>query len=103
MAPAEVSKTDIVKVVESASRPVLGVIGLALIIVVVLVGFKSIRSNLPASAPVLSLPRGDSMPTIALQPAMPMPVVPTNTMRARVNSTIEQQPDAAGAARSAHG
>ena len=95
VAPVEAAKTDIVKVVQTASRPVLGILGLVLIIVVMLVSLKSIKSSLPASQPMMSLPRGESNPMMALQPAMAMPVVPTNTMRDRVNSTIEQQPDAA--------
>jgi flagellar M-ring protein FliF len=93
--PVEAAKTDLLKVVETAQRPVLGVLGLGLIIVVMLMSLRSIRSGPPGSAPTLSLPRTDASGRVTLQPAIPMPVMPTNTMRDRVNSTIEQQPDAA--------
>ena len=87
-------KTDIIRVVQSAQRPLFGVMGLALIIVVALISLKSIKYSGGGMA-VRSLPRGDAAHQLALQSAIPMPVMPTNTMRDRVNSTIEQQPDIA--------
>ena len=93
----ETNKTDLVRVVQTAQRPLLGVLGLVLIIVIALISLKSLN---PASAnnhQVMSLPRGENgQGQFALQPAMPTPVMmPQNTMRDRVNSTIEQQPDVA--------
>ena len=94
VAPVEVPKTDIVRVVQSAQRPLFGMMGLALIIIVALISLKSIKSS-GGTRSVMSLPRGDGANQLALQAAVPMPVMPTNTMRDRVNSTIEQQPDVA--------
>jgi flagellar M-ring protein FliF len=98
VAAPEVHKTDIVNVMQTAQRPLLGIVGLALIIFVALLSLKSLKS-LPAGAPgqMHTLPRNDAgMPQqmFAQQPNMPV-VMPTNTMRDRVNSTIEQQPDVA--------
>jgi flagellar M-ring protein FliF len=99
VAAAEAPKTDIVNVMQTAQRPLLGVIGLALIIVVALLSLKSLKAagNAPAGTTVMSLPRADgSMPQQALTASPLIPVVmPTNTMRDKVNSTIEQQPDVA--------
>jgi flagellar M-ring protein FliF len=96
VAPIEAPKTDIVKVVQTAQRPLLGVLGLALIIVVMLLSLKSLKGGVAVgSGQVLSLPRADGMGQMALQPAMTPVLMPTNTMRDKVNSTIEQQPDVA--------
>jgi flagellar M-ring protein FliF len=99
VAAAEAPKTDIVNVMQTAQRPLLGVIGLALIIVVALLSLKSLKAagNAPAGTTVMSLPRADgSTPQQALTASPLIPVVmPTNTMRDKVNSTIEQQPDVA--------
>ena len=97
-AAAEAPKTDIVNVMQTAQRPLLGVIGLALIIVVALLSLKSLKAvgTTPPSV-VMALPRKDgSAPQQALTASPLVPVVmPTNTMRDKVNSTIEQQPDVA--------
>lgn len=100
VAPIEAPKTDIVRVVQTAQRPLLGILGLVLIIVVALLSLKSLKSNMDASsAQVLSLPRsadGGMMGQAALSSGPMVPVMlPTNTMRDKVNSTIEQQPDVA--------
>ena len=57
------------------------------------------RPTAGTSPQVHALPRKDGtvsmqQPMLAHQPNMPV-VMPTNTMRDRVNSTIEQQPDVA--------
>lgn len=93
----EAPKTDIVHVMQTAQRPLLGFVGLALIIVVALLSLKSLKGatgTVPTH--VMSLPRADGLqqPMLAHQPNMPVQM-PTNTMRDRVNSTIEQQPDVA--------
>lgn len=94
----ESQKIDIVHVMQAAQRPLLGVVGLALIIVVALLSLKSLKS-MPTGTPptVHAFPRVETniqQPMITAQPNMPV-VMPTNTMRDRVNSTIEQQPDVA--------
>jgi flagellar M-ring protein FliF len=98
VAPAEPPKTDIVNVMQTAQRPLLGVIGLALIIMVALLSLKSLKAvgAAPASV-VMALPRnepGVPQQTLTAAPLIPV-VMPTNTMRDKVNSTIEQQPDVA--------
>jgi flagellar M-ring protein FliF len=98
VAPVEAQKTDIVRVVQTAQRPLFGVLGLVLIIVIALLSLKSLKPGAGNGRQVMSLPRGDShqMPQLTLQAAPPTQVsMPTNTMRDRVNSTIEQQPDVA--------
>jgi flagellar M-ring protein FliF len=100
VAAPEAPKTDIVRVMQTAQRPLVGVIGLALIILVAMFSLKSLKQTTPGSAApqVHSLPRtepaGMQPPMITAQPNIPV-VMPTNTMRDRVNSTIEQQPDVA--------
>ena len=91
------AKTDLVNVVQTAQRPLLGVLGIALIIVVALISLKSLKLPAPAKQPVLSLQRGGDLPQQMMLAANgPAQVqMPTNTMRDRVNSTIEQQPDVA--------
>ena len=100
---AEAPKTDVVKVMQTAQRPLLGIIGLALIILVALMSLKSLKATpAPAVAAgnsgVMSLPRSDGgaqgPSVISAGPIVPV-VLPTNTMRDKVNSTIEQQPDVA--------
>ena len=95
---AEAPKTDVVKVIQTAQRPLLGVVGLALILVVAMLSLKSLKGNVPAApaAAVMTLPRNDSTQPQMLAAAPNIPVVmPTNTMRDKVNSTIEQQPEIA--------
>lgn len=98
VAPVEPAKTDILRVVQTAQRPLLGIIGLVLIIVVALISLKSLRQAPDTGgSPMLSFARSDPMQQMHMpMPGTPMPVVmPTNTMRDKVHSTIEQQPDAA--------
>ena len=99
VAAPEAQKTDVIRVMQTAQRPLLGILGLALIVVIALLSLKTLKTSAAAaSAHVLSLPR-NAMPMIpqpALSAAPFNPVVlPTNTMRDKVNSTIEQQPDVA--------
>jgi flagellar M-ring protein FliF len=101
IAPADAPKTDIVHLVQTIQRPLLGVLGLVLIIVVALISLKSLKPNgATHEAGVLALASGDAA-AMAGQPmiATPVPtqplVMPTNTMRDKVNTTIEAQPDAA--------
>ena len=97
VAAPETQKTDIVNVMQNVQRPFLGIVGLALIIVVALLSLKSLKSMPGGQPQVMSLPRNDGgmqPPMLAHQPNIPV-VMPTNTMRDRVNSTIEQQPDVA--------
>ena len=99
----EVPKTDLVRVVQTAQRPLLGVLGLAMIIVVVLLSLKSLKpagastGAIAGSQQMMALPAGSNgVVPQAIAPATLIPVVlPTNTMRDKVNSTIEQQPDVA--------
>jgi flagellar M-ring protein FliF len=94
--PAANNKTDLVRVVQTAQRPLLGILGLVLIIVIALISLKSLKPAAAEASAVLSLPREAGQGQFALQPAAPMQVMmPQNTMRDRVNSTIEQQPDVA--------
>jgi len=99
IAPVEAAKTDLVNVVQTAQRPLLGVLGLALIIVVALISLKSLKTTgSGAKQPVLSLQRGGDQVAQQMMLASNGPTqvqMPTNTMRDRVNSTIEQQPDVA--------
>ena len=100
VAPVEAPRTDVVRVMQTAQRPLLGILGLVLIIVVALLSLKSLKSSelAHAGAQVLAFPRPDGgmMPQAALTSGPNIPVVmPTNTMRDKVNSTIEQQPDVA--------
>lgn len=101
--PVEAPKTDIVRVVQTAQRPLLGLMGLALIIVIALLSLKSLKTTggvagslTSGGSPMLALPHGGggSQNMINAGPLVPV-VLPTNTMRDKVNSTIEQQPDAA--------
>jgi flagellar M-ring protein FliF len=92
----EAQKTDLVKVVQTAQRPLLGVLGLALIIVIALLSLKSLKQTGAEGAHMLALPRNDATAQPAMAGGAPAPVMlPQNTMRDRVNSTIEQQPDVA--------
>jgi flagellar M-ring protein FliF len=101
VAAVETPKTDIVRVVQTAQRPLLGVLGLVLIIIVALLSLKSLKGDtyVSSNGQVLSLPRaadGSIMSQAALSSGPMVPVMlPTNTMRDKVNSTIEQQPDVA--------
>jgi flagellar M-ring protein FliF len=105
VAPVEAPRTDVVRVMQTAQRPLLGILGLALIIVIALISLKSLKTGSSAASAggqVLALPRGDQnvmmqqMQHGALASGPQMPVLmPTNTMRDKVNSTIEQQPDVA--------
>lgn len=98
IAPIEAPKADFTQIVQTTQRPLLGVLGLALIIVVALLSLKTLKTTgAEGGAPVLALPRADmTMPQAALGAGPLVPVqLPTNTMRDKVNSTIEQQPDVA--------
>jgi flagellar M-ring protein FliF len=101
IAPVEAPKTDVVRVMQTAQRPLLGILGLVLIIVVALLSLKSLKVSAPtgAAGQMMALPRPDGaavMPQGALGAGPLIPVVlPTNTMRDKVNNTIEQQPDVA--------
>ena len=95
----EAPKTDVVKVMQTAQRPLLGIVGLALIALVVMMSLKSLKSvSSPATVDgsVTALPRHDvaGPAVISAGPVVPV-VMPTNTMRSKVTSTIEQQPDVA--------
>ena len=96
----EKQKLDLTQIIQTTQRPLLGIVGLVLIIVVAMLSLKSLKAG-PAAAsansPTLTLPRNDGMPqpsVISAGPVVPL-VLPTNTMRDKVNSTIEQQPDVA--------
>jgi flagellar M-ring protein FliF len=98
VAPIEKPKTDFVNIVQTAQRPLLGILGLALIIVVALISIKSLkRTDATAAAkPTIALQRGEATQHAGLNSGPQVPVMmPTNTMRDRVSSTIEQQPDVA--------
>jgi flagellar M-ring protein FliF len=96
VAPIEKPKTDIVNVIQTAQRPLLGILGLVLIIVVVMVSLKSVKGSTSSAQPTIALQRADNNMHPGLSSGPPMPVMmPTNTMRDRVSSTIEQQPDVA--------
>lgn len=102
VAPPEVPKTDLVRVVQTAQRPLLGVLGLAMIVVIALLSLKSLKPASAAAGAVtggqqmMALPSGanGAVPALAQAPFAPV-VLPTNGMRDKVNSTIEQQPDVA--------
>jgi flagellar M-ring protein FliF len=95
--PPAANKTDIIRVVQTAQRPILGVLALVLIIVLALISLKAMKPGAASAHQVLALQRGEGASgQLALQPATPMPMMmPQNTIRDRVNSTIEQQPDVA--------
>jgi flagellar M-ring protein FliF len=100
--PAEAPKTDLVRVVQTAQRPLLGVLGLAMIVVIALLSLKSLKpaavgaGAIAGGQQMMALPAGANSPMPTAVPAPMVPVVlPTNTMRDKVNSTIEQQPDVA--------
>ena len=98
VAAAEKPKTDIVNIMQTAQRPLLGIVGLALIIVVALISLKSLKSAgaTAAAQPTIALQRNEAMPHPGLNAGPNVPVMmPTNTMRDRVSSTIEQQPEVA--------
>jgi flagellar M-ring protein FliF len=96
----EVHKTDITQIIQTTQRPLLGILGLVLIIVIAMISLKSLKggsATAPANSPALALPRhdgGSHASMIGAGPLVPV-VLPTNTMRDKVNSTIEQQPDVA--------
>ncbi len=94
---ADVPRTDIVRVVQTAQRPLLGVLGLVLIIIVALISLKSLKTGGSVNeSQLLSLPRGElrQQPALSSGPSMPL-VLPTNTVRDKVNSSIQQQPEVA--------
>jgi flagellar M-ring protein FliF len=104
VAPVEAPKTDVVKVMQTAQRPLLGIMGLALIIVIALLSLKSLKTTgaqLGANGQMLALSGGGNAGTAMMNQAalnsgpMTPVMLPTNTMRDKVNSTIEQQPDVA--------
>jgi len=100
VAAPETHKMDFTQIIQTTQRPLLGVLGLVLIIVLATISLKSLKGGTaaaPASGQALALPRNDgaSQPSvISAGPIVPV-VLPTNTMRDKVNSTIEQQPDVA--------
>jgi flagellar M-ring protein FliF len=99
VAPTEKPKTDIINVMQNVQRPLLGILGLVLIIVVALISLKSLKSGgaTATAQPTIALQRadgGNSHPSLSSGPPMPV-MMPTNTMRDRVSSTIEQQPEVA--------
>jgi flagellar M-ring protein FliF len=103
IAPIEAQKTDIVRMVQTIQRPLFGVLGLVVVIVVALLSLKQLKtSGSSHDASRLALPRSDAgvaammsgAPMAMAAPMTPL-VMPTNTMRDKVNSSIEQQPDAA--------
>jgi len=99
VAPVEKPKMDIVNVIQTAQRPLIGIVGLVMIILVAMWSLKSLKSGGAQSdeaAPTIALPRSMPAGQAGYMPGAPAPVIlPTNTMRDRVNSTIEQQPDVA--------
>ena len=98
VATIEKPKTDFVNIVQTAQRPLLGILGLALIIVVALISIKSLKGTGAAAAatPTIARQRAETNPHPGLNSGPQIPVMmPTNTMRDRVSSTIEQQPDVA--------
>jgi flagellar M-ring protein FliF len=97
VAPIEKPKTDIINVMQNVQRPLLGILGLVLIIVVALISIKSLKSSGAATqTPTIALQRADNNghPSLNSGPQMPV-MMPTNTMRDRVSSTIEQPPEVA--------
>ena len=98
VAPVEKPKTDIVNIMQTAQRPLLGIVGLALIIMVALISLKALKSSAGTATaqPTIALQRNEGMPHPGLSAGPNVPVMmPTNTMRDRVSSTIEQQPEVA--------
>lgn len=103
VAPVDAPKTDIIRMVQTIQRPLFGVLGLVVIIVVALISLKQLKpASLPAESPTLALTAGgDAQAAMIAQTSMPIPmpttplVMPTNTMRDKVQTTIEAQPDAA--------
>jgi flagellar M-ring protein FliF len=95
--PVEAPKTDMVRVMQTAQRPLLGLLGLALVIAVAFFSLRTIKSaSFRTSAPTLAAARADAAAQAALASGPTMPItVPTNALRDTVNSTVEQQPDIA--------
>src|SRR5439155_17797434 len=87
---------DIGTVVQDVQRPMMGLVGFALIAVIAFFSLRTIKRSAPASAPVLALPRGSDGAHALGAPAIPLPAIATgNGMRDRVAASIEQQPDVA--------
>jgi flagellar M-ring protein FliF len=103
VAPVEAPKTDIVRMVQTIQRPLFGVLGLVVIIVVALMSLKQLKAPSGATDPaILALPRTDGNAAAGMTAAaMPLPiptqplVMPTNTMRDKIQGAIESQPDTA--------
>jgi len=101
VAPSEIQKTDVVRMVQTIQRPLFGVLGLVVVIVVALLSLKQLKTPGSAGDRMLTLPRADGNGAAAMVAPATMPlqmptiplVMPTNTMRDKVNSSIEQQPD----------
>jgi flagellar M-ring protein FliF len=97
--PVEKPKMDIVNVIQTAQRPLLGIVGLVMIIIVAMISLKSLKSAAAPAAetgPTIALPRTAAGGQAGYMPGTAAPVVlPQNTMRDRVSSTIEQQPEVA--------
>jgi flagellar M-ring protein FliF len=102
--PEVAQKTNFLEVIQTTQRPLLGILGLVLIIVIALISLKSLKgasTTVAAPAPTIALPRATHESAPPMQhsvmnsgPLIPVQL-PTNTMRDKVNSTIEQQPDVA--------
>jgi flagellar M-ring protein FliF len=103
IAPTEAPKTDIIRMVQTIQRPLFGVLGLVVIIVVALLSLKSLKAPAAGDAATLALPRTDAngAPALGSAAAMTMPtplqplVMPTNTMRDKIQGAIEERPEAA--------
>jgi flagellar M-ring protein FliF len=103
--PGEAPKADIIHMVQTIQRPLFGVLGLVVIIVVALLSLKQLKAPAAAAtdAATLALPRPDANGAAALSATMPVPmttplqplVMPTNTMRDKIQGAIEERPEAA--------
>jgi flagellar M-ring protein FliF len=100
VAAPEKPKMDIVNVIQTAQRPLIGIVGLVMIIIVAMLSLKTLKpatTQTDEGVPTIALPRtAQSVGQPGYMPGAAAPVaLPVNTMRDRVNSTIEQQPDVA--------
>ena len=103
IAPTVAPKTDVIRMVQTFQRPLFGVLGLVVIIMVALLSLKQLKAPTSADKAMLALPHVDAKGMAALAPAAAMAVhapvqplvMPTNTMRDKVQTTVEAQPDTA--------
>ncbi|MEP6733518.1 MAG: flagellar basal-body MS-ring/collar protein FliF [bacterium] len=88
---------DLIQIVREVERPVIGLLGLALVFVIGMLILKTLK-NAPryASAPLAALPHYD-IPNMqeGMMPQIAMPVTMQNTMRERIATGVAQQPDIA--------